>query len=222
MEEVKKMKKIIGFAVSFLMICNALCCFSIAGIKVQKTGVEDLYSVRVSCDENSMTVYPFETAVYGIEVTNTGEIVDTYELCCPDLIDCCYWSSLNIYEITLHPEETGLVILTVQPYFVEENTYIITVRATSKGNPLINDSIQTYTNVIVSDRIIDVSSDKPIYNAGEPVVLSLKNIDDQLIEGNPSFEVYNKFNKLVYGCYPDCWITLEFGENFTDIKTVIV
>jgi len=211
------MKKIKGCLTAFLMISSILCCYSIGGEKLHKTGLEDVYSVIISCDDNYMTVYPFETAVYGIEITNKGEIVDTYKLDCPDLIDCCYWSSLNCYEITLHPEETGLVILTVQPYWMEENTYTITVCATSTGNPKVNDSAPTFTTVITDERIIDVSSDKPIYNPGEPVVLSLKNINDQSIEGNPTFEVYNKFHEIVYGCYPDCWIILESGECFTDI-----
>lgn len=211
------MKKILGLAIACLMIFSTLCCFSIVGINVQKTVIEDIYGVNVSCDDNYMTIYPFETAVFGVKVTNTGDMLDTYTLDCPDLIDCCYWSSLNSYEITLHPDETRLVILTVQPYFIEENTYTITVRATSHGNPWYKDSVPTYTTVIIKDRVVDVTSDRPIYNAGEPVVLLLTNIDDQTIEGNPTFEVFNEFDELVYGCYPDVWLILEPGENFTDL-----
>ncbi len=218
MEEVIKMtKKIIGLITTFFVISNIFFSGSIVGENICKKALLDDYNVSVSCDENYMTVYPFETAVYGVKVTNTGEITDTYILDCPDLIDCCYLSSLNFYEISLNPGESGIVILTVQPYWLEENTYTITVRATSTGNPMVSDSVPTYTTVILDDRIIDVSSDKSIYNPGEPVILSLKNIDDQSIEGNPTFEVYNENNELVYGCYPDCWIILDIGEEFLDV-----
>jgi len=211
------MKKIIGLITAFLMICSVLCCCSIVGENVHKSVFEDGYSVSVSCDDNDMTIYPFETAVYGVEVTNTGDIIDTYVLDCPDLIDCCYWSELNIYEITLNPGDSGIVVLTVEPYYIEEATYTITVRATSSGDPLVNDSVPTFTTVILDDRVIDVSTNKPIYDLGEPVVLSLTNIAEEAIEGNPTLEVFNSDHELVYGCYPDCWITLEHGESFTDI-----
>ena len=40
--------------------------------KKETTCFDDSYGVQVSCDENQMTVYPHETTVYCIEVTNTG------------------------------------------------------------------------------------------------------------------------------------------------------
>ena len=209
-------KKIIGLITTFLMLFNAFCCYSIVGENVNKTEKLDDYNVSVSCDDNSMTVYPFETAVYGIEVTNTGDLIDTYILDCPDLIDCCYWSSLSIEVITLNPGKSGIVVLTVEPYYVEEATYTITVRATSTNDPLVEDSVPTFTTVVTDDRVIDVSTDKPVYEPGEPVVLSLTNIADEAIEGNPTIEVFNEDHELVYGCYPDCWITLMPGESFND------
>ena len=122
----------------------------------------DDYDVDVSCNENHMTVYPNENAVYAILITNTGDRVDTYILDCPDLIDCCYWSSLTTYELTLYPDASDTVILTVIPYWEVEETYTITVRATSITNPTIYDSIPTYTTVILNDRIIDVATDKAV------------------------------------------------------------
>ena len=65
------MKKIFSLTTCCLMIFSALFCFSIAGLNIQKTVIEDIYGVSVSCDDNYMTIYPFETAVFGIEVTNT-------------------------------------------------------------------------------------------------------------------------------------------------------
>jgi len=207
-------KKIIGLITTILMLFNVFCSFSIVGENVNTTEKLDDYNVNVSCDNNSMTVYPFETAVYGVEVTNTGNLVDTYILDCPDLIDCCYWSSLSVEVITLNPGEEGIVVLTVEPYYIEEATYTITVRATSTSDPSVNDSVPTFTTVVIDDRVIDVSTDKPIYYSGEPVVLSLKNIADVEIEGNPTLEVFNEDHELVYGCYPDCWINLSPGESF--------
>ena len=209
-------KKIISFITTFLILFNAFCCYSIVGENVKKIEKLDDYDVNVSCENNSMKVYPFETAVYGVVVTNVGNLVDTYILDCPDLIDCCYWSSLSVEVITLNPGKSGIVVLTVEPYYVEEATYTITVRATSTSDPLVNDSIPTFTTVILDDRMIDVSTDKPFYYSGEPVVLSLTNIADEAIEGNPTFEVFNEDHELVYGCYPECWITLMPGESFSD------
>jgi len=84
---------------------------------IEYIAVFDSYGVQVSCDENQMTVYPDETAVYCVEVTNIGTEVDTYLLDCPDLIDCCYWSSLTSYGLNLSPGETGITVLIVTPYW---------------------------------------------------------------------------------------------------------
>ena len=182
--------------------------------KKEITCFDDSYGVQVSCDENQMTVYPHETAVYCIEVTNTGTEIDTYLLDCPDLIDCCYWSSLTTYGLNLSPGETGITVLIVTPYEEQEETYTITVRATSVNDPTVYNSVPTYTTVILDDRTIDVSTDKPVYVTGETVTLTITNIGQETIEGNPSFEVFNENNELVFGCYPECWIPLEPGESF--------
>ena len=210
------MKKIVKIFVFMLLIFQISICNSIGGFKVQKSVFNESYGVSVSCDDNEEIVFTNETAIYVIEITNTGEFFDTYMLDCPDLIDCCYWSYLSSYELSLYPCESDIVILTVQPYWELEDTYKITVRATSVHNPSINDSVPTYTSVIIDERTIDTSNDKVIYNSGEPVSLSITNIDNHSIEGTPSFEVYNEFNEMVYCCYPDCWIILEPGEAFFD------
>lgn len=218
-------EKILGIIITVLIFASGLSTSSTANICETKSissitntdtiGLDDSYSVDVSCDENSMIVYPNETAVYGICIKNTGNVVDTYVLDCPDLIDCCYWSSLTTYEVTLYPSESNLVIHTVTPYWGEETTYTITVRATSTSDPTASDSIPTFTTAILGNRIIDVATDKIVYEIRETVAMSLTNIGNEVIEGNPTFEVYNENNELVYGCYPDCWIPLEPGENFT-------
>ena len=217
-------KKIVVIFIAILMLISILGLHFPIEISEAKQisiqTIEDItifdnsYGVQVSCDENQMTVYPNETAVYCVEVTNTGTEVDTYLLDCPDLIDCCYWSSLTSYGLNLSPSETGITVLIVTPYEEQEETYTITVRATSTNDPTVSDSVPTYTTVILDDRIIDVSTDKPVYVTGETISLIITNIGQETIEGNPSFEVFNEDGDLVYGCYPECWIPLEPGESF--------
>lgn len=214
-------KKILGILTAVMITIVVLNIHSAGEIGEAKqvfsstSRLDDIYGVSVSCDENEMTVYPHENAVYGIFITNTGNIVDTYVLDCPDLVDCCYWSYLTTYELLLKPGESDFVVLSVTPYEEAAETYTITVRATSMGDPAVVDSVPTYTTVILGDRIIDVATDKAVYMSGETVIMSLTNIDDETIEGNPTFEVFDEEGELVFGCYPDCWIPLQPGDNFT-------
>jgi len=214
-------KKILGILTAVVMTIVVLNVPSVGEIGEAKqvfsstSRLDDVYGVSVSCEENEMTVYPHENAVYGIFITNTGNIVDTYVLDCPDLVDCCYWSSLTTYELMLSPGGSDLVVLTVTPYEEQAENYTITVRATSIGDPTVNESVPTYTTVILDDRTMDVATDKAVYMSGETVMMSLTNIGDVTIEGNPTFEVFDEEGELVFGCYPYCWIPLQPDENFT-------
>ena len=90
-------KRIFSVFAATFVVCSFICSGSIVGEHLIKKATFNEYNVDVSCEDNYMTIYPFEIAVYGVEITNTGDIIDSYILDCPDIIDCCYFSSLNFY-----------------------------------------------------------------------------------------------------------------------------
>ena len=61
--------------------------------------------------------------------------------------------------------------------------------------------------------LLEVTTDKKMYNQGELVTIFLTNIGDEILSGGgPIVTIYNKNDEIVYqeACY--CWVELEPGE----------
>ena len=119
--------------------------------------------VNVTCEGNQITTYPNNSMIpnFVININNTGDFIDTFILSLPDLIDCCYYASLSQIRVTLQPNESTDVILSVDPYENNNATYEITVVATSLNNGSIKDSVITYTTVIEDKKSPTIEISRP-------------------------------------------------------------
>jgi hypothetical protein len=195
------------------MIIISICIYPQSIPLVGQANASDI--LEVICEDNAMTVHLNEIAVYGIIISNMGNDIDTYSIDLPDLVDCCYYATLTTYELTLYPYESQTIVLTIQPYENIQETYTVTVRVTSTLDDDISESVQTFTFVDTALRTIDVTTNQPVFEEDDILTMVLTNIGDYVIEGNPTLEIYDSNDKLIFACHPDCWIPLQPGENFS-------
>jgi hypothetical protein len=64
------------------------------------------------------------------------------------------------------------------------------------------------------DRIIDVTTDKLGYSIGENVSLTITNICDEKIDGNPQFDIFDESGTIVFSLRIYLWLELNPGETW--------
>ncbi|KYK24763.1 hypothetical protein AYK25_01670 [Thermoplasmatales archaeon SM1-50] len=61
--------------------------------------------------------------------------------------------------------------------------------------------------------ILEVTTDKTVYNVSEPVIIFLTNIGDETLSaGGPTITIYNEDEEIVYQEATYCWYELDPGE----------
>jgi len=95
---------------------------------------ENTFGMELSCDDTLKHIFPGQTASFEIEITNTGNIVDTYkinywdDICLPEIEgDEIYYSGYTVtyssHSITIKPGETKTLYVNITA--LENINYII-------------------------------------------------------------------------------------------------
>lgn len=106
---------------------------------------ESLYGVRLIADSLAKMTQPGVNAAYVLNVYNTGNTADTYELTV-NSPDGASWS-LTGSSVSLAPGENQSVLLNVSAYV---GTYRVNVTATSNNDPSKNATVNTITKVLMA------------------------------------------------------------------------
>jgi len=107
---------------------------------------EPLNGVRLVADSPAKTTQPGVDATYVLNVNNTGNTADTYELTVSNPDNANY--SLNpSSSVSLAPGENQSVLLNVSAYV---GTYRVNVTATSNTDPSKNATVNTITKVLMA------------------------------------------------------------------------
>ena len=123
-----------------------LCFLLLASVSLAKD-----YEVSVEITPKMMSVSPCGIANFDIDVTNIGELEDTYSISIGGLPKD--WYSLSLDSVTLEPEESQKIYLFITPYCYDEGgEFKGSVMVTGKSN-----DTDTFTMNVVSDHEIEVS-----------------------------------------------------------------
>ena len=160
------------------------------------------YNMNITCDKPEKTVYSKKSAIYNIQIENTGDLIDTYNLSYFSLgPSSCYDASLSHKDLTLFPGENKTFNLTVTPYCEKKANYTIRVDAISVSNPNIFDNVITNTTVIMPPDLPQLRVIILSFGLGR-VKAIVKNIGEvnvnSYIDWNISIKGDGIFNKINY------------------------
>gem|GEM_PF-6852331 len=134
------------------------------------------YSVILEPDMNSTAVYPEETAIFTINVTNAGNIRDTITLSLEHMDDNRWKTELEKTSVTLDRWNTTSIHLNVTPTSdaIHEEPFNVSVIGRSQGNRSKYDTANATAQVVqVPDVDIDIVDQDIYIKPGETLDINL-------------------------------------------------
>lgn len=171
------------------------------------------YNVDLSCDDPYQNVRQGDTALFIVEITNTGTLDDTYDVIAGSIEDIvCKVNGVNAdqfdpYPISLQAGGSTTFDVTAEVWeSVPEGEWAVVVDAYSQNDTNVYDELTLIANVQKKNFVVNVVTDKTDYKRLEPVevTISVTNNGDEDVTlefgttQEADFKVINEDGETVY------------------------